>query len=151
MDAPGTRLTHALGLITIHNSSCGKVMFLHLSVILFAGGWLPLGPGGVYLWEVCLPLGPWGVVYTPPGRHPLGRHPLGRHPPQDGHCSRRYASYWNAFLLLATTKLGQGICDSVNGGCLPQCMLGYHPPGADPPGADPPGADTPQTKYTPKD
>ena len=46
----------------------------------------------------------------PPGRHlpppgqtpptPLGRHPLGRHPnpPSDGHCSRRYASYWNAFL-----------------------------------------------------
>ena len=50
------------------------------------------------------------------GRHPLGRHPqadtpLGRHPipqaypqdrhpppPQDGHCSGRYASYWNAFL-----------------------------------------------------
>ena len=44
------------------------------------------------------------------GRHPLpsacwdtqtplppGRHPLGRHPPS-GHCSGRYASYWNAFL-----------------------------------------------------
>ena len=46
-------------------------------------------------------------------RHPLGRHPPGRHtPPQadtppprqtpplptDGYCSRRYASYWNAFL-----------------------------------------------------
>ena len=30
------------------------------------------------------------------------------------------------------TKLGQGnvftgVCDSVNKGCLPQCMLGYHP------------------------
>ena len=40
------------------------------------------------------------------GRHPLGRHPpsAGKpppgqtHPPRDGHCSERYASYWNAFL-----------------------------------------------------
>ena len=66
-------------------------------------GCLPLGPGG------CLPMGPGG--YTPPGRqpqvnNPLGRHPpnqtisLGRHPPpRDGHCSGRYASYWNVFLL----------------------------------------------------
>ena len=44
------------------------------------------------------------------------------------------------------TKLGQGyvftrVCNSVHGGCLPQCMLGY----TSPPGADtlPPGADTP--------
>ena len=49
----------------------------------------------------------------PRGRHPLGRHtlpkadtpPLGRHPPgrslpQDGHCCGRYATYWNAFLLI---------------------------------------------------
>ena len=49
---------------------------------------------------------------TPLGRHPLGRHPLDRHPPDrhplpsacwdtptpGGHCSGRYASYWNAFL-----------------------------------------------------
>ena len=47
------------------------------------------------------------------GRHPLGRYPTwqtrplgrqppGRHPPQsDGHCSERYASYWNAFLFLS--------------------------------------------------
>ena len=42
------------------------------------------------------------------GRHSPGRTPfpwadtlpLGRHPqPQDGYCSGRYASYWNAFLL----------------------------------------------------
>ena len=39
------------------------------------------------------------------GRHPTGRHtPLGRHLPDqcmlgyDSHCSRRYTSYWNAFL-----------------------------------------------------
>ena len=43
-------------------------------------------------------------------------------------------------LLLAATKLGQGniftgVCDSVNGGggCLPQCMLRYHPPSRRPP------------------
>ena len=51
-------------------------MFLHLSVILFTGG--------------CLP------------RHlqPPSRHSPDRHSPtlQDGHCSGRYASYWNAFL-----------------------------------------------------
>ena len=33
------------------------------------------------------------------GRHRLGRHSLERHPPC-GHCSGRYASCWNAFLLL---------------------------------------------------
>ena len=64
-----------------------------------------------------------GGTHTPPGRqppqadtHPLDRHPLGRHsspqadtplrqtpslsPIQDGHCSRWYAPYWNAFLFL---------------------------------------------------
>ena len=90
--------------VTVHNSSCGKVMFSQASVILSTEG----------------------VVS---GRHTplLGRHPradtplpaqappsqadttalLGRHhphlradtpPPGDGHCSGRYASYWNAFL-----------------------------------------------------
>ena len=47
--------------ITICNSSCGKVMFLQVSV----------HRGVVCLWV-------WG--HTPPGRHPTGRHPLGRHP-----------------------------------------------------------------------
>ena len=44
------------------------------------------------------------------------------------------------------------------GGCLPQCMLGYHPPGADPPGsrhiprADTPlGADTPWEQTHPQE
>ena len=40
---------------------------------------------------------------TPPRKTPpLGRHPPGRHPPPDGHCSGRYASYWNAFLCQRT-------------------------------------------------
>ena len=78
----------------------GKVMFLHLSVILFTG------------WEGGLPdRTPWTETL-----HPLDRDsPLGRDPPQDrDHPSRtetppdrapptvkngRYASYWNAFLL----------------------------------------------------
>ena len=39
---------------------------------------------------------------------------------------------------------GQGyvftrVCDSVQGGCLPQCMLGYHPPPT-------PGSRTPQSR-----
>ena len=41
---------------------------------------------------------------SPPGQtphFPLGRHPtpwVDTPPPPDGHCSRRYASYWNASL-----------------------------------------------------
>ena len=58
--------------------SCGKVMFLHLSVILSTGGVYP-----------SMHLGRHPPADTPPGRHP---------PPADGYCSRRYASYWNAFL-----------------------------------------------------
>ena len=43
---------------------------------------------------------PEGTPLT--GRHPLaGRHPPGQTPPSDGHCSGRYASYWNAFLFNA--------------------------------------------------
>ena len=38
--------------------------------------------------------------HTPPRQTPLGRHPP---PNRDGHCSRRYAFYWNAFLF--TTKV----------------------------------------------
>ena len=78
------------------------------------------------------------------------------------------------WFLPGAAKLGQGnvftgVCDSVNRGALPQCMLGYHnhPPRADtppqsrhhlqsrhPPGADtppeqthPPGPDTPQSRH----
>ena len=40
---------------------------------------------------------PPGQADTRPGRHPPGGHPL---PRADGHCSERYASYCNAFLLL---------------------------------------------------
>ena len=73
-------------IVTILNSICGKVMFYTcLSVIQFTGGWVG------------------GCGRNPPGRHPLGRHlPRQNSPqqtPRDGHCSGRYASYWNVFLL----------------------------------------------------
>ena len=56
-------------------------------------------------------------------------------PPHDGHCSGRYASFWNAFLLPPATKLGQGylftgVCDSVHRG-----VSGPGGPGRDPPGS----------------
>ena len=71
--------------------SCGKVIFLRLSVILFTGGCLADTP-----W----PDMPLGRQPPPLVRHPLSRHPLARHmPPGYVHCSGRYASYWDAFLL----------------------------------------------------
>ena len=81
--------------------SCGKVMFSQESVILFTGGG-------------CIPActGTDTSRQTPPGRHT---------PPPDGHCSGRYASYWNAFLLPPANVVCEGyvftgICDSVNRG-----------------------------------
>ena len=57
-------------------------------------------------------------------------------------------------LLPVATKLGQGnvftgVCDSVHrgAGCLPQCMLGYHPPPREQ--TPSPGADTPQSRHPP--
>ena len=39
-----------------------------------------------------------GCLPDPPGMQtPPGQTPVSRHPPADGHCSRQYASYWNAF------------------------------------------------------
>ena len=45
---------------------------------------------------------PGGEVYTSRADTFLDTHPLGHTP--DGHCSRRYASYWNAFLLNMSLK-----------------------------------------------
>ena len=94
--------------ITVRKRSCGKVMFLHLSVShsVHRGGCLPQ----------CM------LGYTPrqkpPWTDPPGQtHPLpstcwdtlpcpvhaGIHPPpstcwdRHGYCCGRYASYWNAF------------------------------------------------------
>ena len=73
--------------------SCGKVMFSSVCQEFCLGCGVPAsGSGGVH----------------PPGEtpHTLGRHPQGKHPlPRDGHCSGRYASYWNAFLFLSIILL----------------------------------------------
>ena len=77
--------------VTSRKRSYGKIMFLHLSVILFMGD--------VWLWVQggCVPVSVGGV--HPPDIH---THTNGTHPPnyQLRSTSRRYASYWNAFLLL---------------------------------------------------
>ena len=66
---------HNLQIITARKRSCGNVMFLHLSVILFTGGSLCPG-GGVFVQGVSV------TKTLPPVRWKSGR----------------YASYWNAFL-----------------------------------------------------
>ena len=83
-----------------------EVMFLHLSVILFAGGCLPLvwgeppgqtlPPGQTSTW-VDTPLDrhtPWAD--TPMGIYPSGKTPHEHYGIQS--TSGRYVSYWNAFL-----------------------------------------------------
>ena len=82
--------------------------------------------------EGCLPLGAWGClplgqgVYTPLDKYPwhtspghtswtcthLDTYPSNTYTPSlctppctDGHWSRRYASYWNAFLFIIKSKL----------------------------------------------
>ena len=59
--------------------SCGKVMFSQASVILFTGG----------------------VSQQALGQTPRMQTP----PPPDGHCSGRYASYWNSFLFANVFKI----------------------------------------------
>ena len=96
-----------------------KVMFLHLSVILFRGGvsqhvmgQTPPSPRktpGRHPQEDRPAPGRHPEDPTPGRQTPQGRHqedppqedrPRGsRHPPADGYCCGRYASYWNAFLL----------------------------------------------------
>ena len=92
--------------------SCGKVMFLHLSVILFTGGSSPpLGrhsdpsPGQTPAPGKTPPgqTPPWADIAredTPPGQTTTPRQT----PPSPVHTgtrstSGRYASYWNVFLL----------------------------------------------------
>ena len=82
------------------NEVWGKVMFLHLSVILFTGGG-GLHPGGLHLGRS-----------TSRG---LGRPPLDADPPEHygiQSTSRWYASYWNAFLFI--TIIIHGIYKSMN-------------------------------------
>ena len=109
-----------LYLITVRNE-VAKVMFLHVSVILFTGGGVlsqhalqvvsqhALQQGGL-LWGGCLFQGgsaPGGVcsqgVPALGGLLPVGvpapRGSVEPPPPKaDGYCCGRYASYWNTFL-----------------------------------------------------
>ena len=78
--------------ITVRKRSCGKVMFLHLSVILFRGE----------VWQTP----PWADTprsdpprQTPPQADNPGQTPsLGRHPHADTPRADIPPSYWNAFL-----------------------------------------------------
>ena len=117
---------------------------------------------------VCLWFG--GGVHTP-WTHVTGytHTHLDSHPWIQQLTSGRYASCWNAFLLPAATKLGQGnvftgVCDSVHrGGVSASVHAGIppprsrHPPSRHPPRADTPpktrpplGADTPQDQTPPR-
>ena len=60
------------------------------------------------------------------------------------HCYYRPQRSWAKVIFLQAS-----VCPQGGKGCLPQCMLGYNPPGPGrhPLGPDPPRADTPQTRH----
>ena len=114
--------------------------------------------------SICLSTrGRGGSRETPRDRDPsLDTPSTDRDPPgltsSGSHCSGQYTSYWNTFLFndyyWPQRSCGQGniftpVCHSVHGGGvgLPECMLGYHPPGLDT--TTPPGPDTPPREETP--
>ena len=109
---------------------------------VFTGVWDSVHRGGVCL-SACWDTHPPGR-YIPLGRYPPSRytpsaqagtpcrqvHPPGRHTPRqvhprrqlhphhDGHCSRRYASYWNAylyFIILFDKKWSSNLCIHFDG------------------------------------
>ena len=102
-------------------TSCGKIMFLHLSIshsvhrgcVWWTSPWAdaPLAgtppPQADTTTRQTPPLADTPQARTPkqaplPGRHPTGETLPGQTSPSPwalhGHCSGRYASYWNAFL-----------------------------------------------------
>ena len=103
-----------IDIFTARKRSCGKVVFLQVSVILFTGGGVGIpaclaGPQGVGI-PACLAGnqahtqgGAWEVWRggvsrpTPRGCIPACTE-ADPPPPADGYCCGRYASYWNAFL-----------------------------------------------------
>ena len=90
--------------ITIRKRSCGKVMLLHLSVShsVHGRGVYPSMHWADTSWQTP----PCGQTPRRPGL-PLDRHPpradtsQAETPPAEGYCGGRYASYWNAFLLIS--------------------------------------------------
>ena len=100
----------AVAVLVTVRSEVAKIMFLHVSVIMFTGG----VSGQVPPWTR-YPSPPPGIRYTPPrlgpGTPPGQGTPQTRYTPPDQvhepgtgtpsgdrYCCRRYASYWNAFL-----------------------------------------------------
>ena len=85
-------------ILTVRNSSCGKVMFSQACVKN------SVHRGGINPPRLTPPRhthNPHPTMGRPPSQThtPLGRHLPWADSPLDGHCSRRYTSYWNAFLL----------------------------------------------------
>ena len=97
-------------IFTVRKRSCGKVMYLHLSVSNSVhGGCIPACTGQTpppqnhTLPETHLPLEAHSLEAHPPWKHTLPEahtHTPEAHPPPDDHCSGQYASYWNAFLFI---------------------------------------------------
>ena len=118
------RTLFCFGLITAHNSSCGKVMFSQACVKNFVHG----GTGCRH---------PPGQTPLPPGQTPLppGQTPSPQHPPVPPalrSTSGQYASYCsNAFLLLPARfyrclSVHRGACMVVGGHAwLQQCVHGW--------------------------
>ena len=85
-------------IITVRKRSCGKVMFLHLSVSHSVhGGCISQHALGQTPPPQCMLIHthPWQVhagIHTPCPVHAR------KHPPPGGDCCGRYASYWNVFL-----------------------------------------------------
>ena len=89
------------------NEVWGKIIFSQVSVVLFTGGacvpgvcvWLgACMPGGVHAWGcACLGVHGRGACVVGGVHSQGGGSVRGR---KDGHCSGRYASYWNTFLFV---------------------------------------------------
>ena len=96
--------TPFIRLFTVRSSSCGKVMFLHLSVILFTGRGSSMAGSGGHVWGGgCVAGSVWqGGAWQGRGDAWQGEHGRGvcMRSMRDRHCSRRYTSYWNAFLFI---------------------------------------------------
>ena len=120
------------------NEVWSKAMLLHLSVILFTGGCLPLGPGSVHPPR----------THPPPDSHPLdippieiaieagGTHPTGMH--------SYYRPQWSCEGYVFTgMSVHRGVSASVHAG-IP------HPPGVDTPQVRPPGSRHPPGQTPPR-
>ena len=83
-------------LITGGKPSCGKVIFLQVSVILSSGGACMVFGGACMVYEGPAWLG-WGHAWLPGGMC-VGYDEIRS-------MGRRYALYWNAFLLLPADKV----------------------------------------------